>query len=40
VEILAIRRTVQECGGNISAAARKLGICRNTLYRKLKDGVR
>ena len=37
LEILAIRKTLQECGGNISATARKLGICRNTLYRKLQD---
>jgi transcriptional regulator with PAS, ATPase and Fis domain len=40
VEMLAIRRTVQECGGNISAASRKLGICRNTLYRKLNASAR
>ena len=35
VEIQVIRKTVAECRGNLSAAARKLGICRNTLYRKL-----
>jgi transcriptional regulator of acetoin/glycerol metabolism len=33
-EMLAIRKAVEECGGNISAAARRLGISRNTLYRK------
>ena len=31
-----IRRTVEACGGNRSEAARKLGIGRNTLQRKLK----
>ena len=40
LEMLTIRKTVQECGGNISAAARKLGICRNTLYRKLNECAR
>jgi transcriptional regulator with PAS, ATPase and Fis domain len=40
VEMLAIQKTVRECGGNISAAARKLGICRNTLYRKLNQAAR
>ena len=28
-------RTLESVGGNISAAARQLGISRNTLYRKL-----
>ncbi len=31
-----IRRAVDEAGGNISAAAKRLGICRNTVYRKLR----
>jgi len=35
VEEHAIRRAMTECEGNLSAAARRLGICRNTLYRKL-----
>ncbi|WP_341647409.1 helix-turn-helix domain-containing protein [Thauera humireducens] len=26
---------MREVGGNVSAAARRLGISRNTLYRKL-----
>jgi len=26
---------LQECGGNISVAARRLGVSRNTIYRKL-----
>jgi transcriptional regulator of acetoin/glycerol metabolism len=30
-----IRRVLAEHGGNVSAAARVLGIARNTLYRKL-----
>jgi transcriptional regulator of acetoin/glycerol metabolism len=36
LEMAAIRQAVTECGGNISAAARRLGISRNTLYRKWK----
>ncbi len=35
IELNAIRRVMEETGGNISAAARKLGVSRNTLYRKL-----
>lgn len=34
-----IRRALQETGGNITEAARKLGISRRTLHRKLKDGA-
>lgn len=30
-----IQRVVQDCGGNLSLAARELGISRNTLYRRL-----
>jgi len=37
LEMIAIRRSMEECGGNISAAARRLGISRNTLYRKWKE---
>jgi transcriptional regulator of acetoin/glycerol metabolism len=36
LEMLAIRKAVEECGGNMSAAARRLEISRNTLYRKWK----
>ena len=35
IERQAIARLLDECGGNLSAAARRLGISRNTLYRKL-----
>jgi sigma-54 dependent transcriptional regulator, acetoin dehydrogenase operon transcriptional activator AcoR len=37
MEMAAIRRAMEECGGNVSAAARRLGISRNTLYRKWKE---
>lgn len=36
MEALAIQRAIETHGGNISAAARQLGISRNTLYRKMK----
>jgi transcriptional regulator with PAS, ATPase and Fis domain len=36
LENIAIREAVRECQGNIAAAARRLGISRNTLYRKLQ----
>ena len=36
VEEAAIRRAVEEANGNISAAARSLGIDRNKIYRRLK----
>jgi len=32
-----VRHTVQACTGNLSEAARRLGISRNTLYRKLGE---
>ena len=35
VERDAIRHALEEAGGNVSAAARRLGISRTTLYRKL-----
>ncbi len=37
LEMLAIRKAMEECGGNVSAAARRLGISRNTLYRRLQE---
>lgn len=32
-----VARAVSACGGNLSEAARSLGISRNTLYRKMRD---
>lgn len=34
-EIEMIRAALAAAGGNISAASKKLGISRNTIYRKL-----
>jgi transcriptional regulator of acetoin/glycerol metabolism len=31
-----IERTLQECGGNVSKAARKLGVSRGVIYRRLR----
>ena len=31
-----IRSVLKDAGGNISAASKKLGISRNTIYRKLR----
>lgn len=36
IEADAIRRTIDEEDGNISAAAKRLGVARTTIYRKLK----
>jgi sigma-54 dependent transcriptional regulator, acetoin dehydrogenase operon transcriptional activator AcoR len=35
IELEAIRRAVENAGGNISRAARNLGVSRNTIYRRL-----
>ncbi len=37
LSLSAIRQTLEECRGNVSQAARQLGISRQTLYRKLKN---
>jgi sigma-54 dependent transcriptional regulator, acetoin dehydrogenase operon transcriptional activator AcoR len=39
MEIDAIRRAVDAAGGNISAASKRLGVSRNTIYRKLRWNV-
>jgi transcriptional regulator with PAS, ATPase and Fis domain len=36
VEVIYIRRTMEQVEGNVSKAARRLGISRSTLWRKLK----
>ncbi len=36
LELQAIRRTLEAVGGNISEASKRLGISRNTIYRKLR----
>ena len=40
MEIATIRRTLEACSGNVSAASKLLNISRNTIYRKLqKAGI-
>ena len=36
VELLTIQKALDEHRGNVSAAARALGVSRNTIYRKLQ----
>jgi transcriptional regulator of acetoin/glycerol metabolism len=36
IELQTIQRAVEAAGGNISVAAKRLGISRNTIYRKLR----
>jgi transcriptional regulator of acetoin/glycerol metabolism len=36
IELQSIQRAVDAAGGNISVAAKQLGISRNTIYRKLR----
>jgi transcriptional regulator of acetoin/glycerol metabolism len=40
LEVEAVRRAVEASGGNISRAARQLGVGRNTVYRKLRSARR
>lgn len=37
IGFIAIKTALSECNNNYSAAARRLGISRNTLYRKLQE---
>jgi transcriptional regulator of acetoin/glycerol metabolism len=37
IELHAIQETIRQYHGNISAAARQLGVSRTTLYRKLRQ---
>ena len=39
-EVEAVRQAVEAAGGNISLAARRLGVARNTVYRKLAIATR
>jgi sigma-54 dependent transcriptional regulator, acetoin dehydrogenase operon transcriptional activator AcoR len=36
LEIEAIEAALRTCGGNISEASKRLGISRNTIYRRLR----
>ena len=37
-EIRLIQKALKECGGNKTATARRLGISRTTLWRKMQEG--
>jgi transcriptional regulator of acetoin/glycerol metabolism len=39
LELAAVQAAVSAAGGNISVAARQLGVSRNTVYRKLRRKV-
>ena len=37
LELQAMQQALQACGGNVSQAARRLGVSRNTIYRRLRS---
>jgi transcriptional regulator of acetoin/glycerol metabolism len=39
LESIAIRTALEKSGGNVAAAARQLGVSRNTVYRKTRESV-
>ena len=39
VETAHIRSALEECGGNVAEASRRLGVSRSTLWRRLKAGA-
>lgn len=36
LQVQAIRQALAQCGGNVTQASRRLGISRNTIYRRLR----
>jgi transcriptional regulator of acetoin/glycerol metabolism len=36
LELQTIQRVIKEVNGNVSLASKRLGISRNTIYRKLR----
>ena len=39
IELQAIDVAISDCGGNVAAAARKLGVSRSTIYRRLSEQI-
>ena len=37
-EIAHVKRTVDDCGGNLGEAAKRLGVSRSTVWRRLRSG--
>ena len=38
IEIAHVRKIVEECGGNLGEAAKRLGVSRSTVWRRLRSG--